>query len=118
MMRALATLLCTLPCTLQADVLICEFTPQTCPAETSCDPFEITINTHHGADTPYFRYDGVTASIMVVPNSEGRSFVTLGTDDREVVSLFNGFDAIHTRHYTVDRVPTALTSTGRCTSFW
>lgn len=115
--------LCALPCIalpsiVRADVLICEFTPQNCPAETSCEPFDITINTHHGADTPYFDYGGVSASIMVVPNSSDRSFVTLGADDREVISLFNGFDAIHTRHYTIDRVPTAQTSTGNCTSFW
>lgn len=108
-----------LPTLVQANVLICEFTPQTC-ATTSCDPFTITINTHHGADTPQFEYDGTTASIVQIPDgaAQAQSFVTLGHADREVITLFNGFDAIHTRHFTLDDIPTAQTSTGRCTSFY
>lgn len=50
--------------------------------------------------------------------TEGPGFLTRGHADREINRLFNGFNAIHIGHFTVDRQPTAQTSTGRCTSFY
>lgn len=116
MIRA-AAIVFALSAPAQADVLICEFTPQDCE---TCEDFTITINTHHGADTPRFEYGGVDASIMEVPEGgvDAPSFLTLGAADREIITLFNGFDAIHTQHYTEDSVPMARTAIGRCTSFY
>lgn len=103
-----------------ADVLICDFTPTACLPGISCDPFRITIDTHHGVDAPMFDYDGTTSPIRLVPDeyAEAPSYVTLGHGAREIVTLFNGFDAIHTRHFTDNTQPIAQTAFGRCTSFY
>lgn len=50
--------------------------------------------------------------------TEGISFPTRGHADREIITLFNGFHAIHTGHFTIDGQPAAQTSTGHCTSFY
>lgn len=117
MIRALGLIFIVLPAIAQADVLICEFTPLHC---SECEEFTITINTHHGAHTPQFEYRGTTASIQVIPegSAAAQSYVTLGHTDREIITVFDGFDAIHTRHYTDDDTPTAQTATGRCASFY
>lgn len=115
MIRALGLIFVVLPAMAQTDVLICEFTPL---HFSECEEF--TINTHHGADTPQFEYRGTTASIQVIPegSAAAQSYVTLGHADREIITVFNGFDAIQTRHYTDNDTPTAQTATGRCTSFY
>ena len=96
MIRALPLLLIALPA--QADVLICGFAP----------------------DAPLFDFGGHSIPIRVVPEEgvEAPSYVTLGHGDREIITLFNGFDAIHTRHFTYAGAPASQTTIGRCTSFY
>lgn len=118
-MRGLFLALLLLPSVAKADVLICYFTPTTCPPETSCEPFTLTINSHHGADAPYIDYGGVSASVTIVPEErvDAPSYVTLGHGDREVITLFSGRNALHTRHYLSGDVPSVQSSTGSCYSF-
>ena len=110
-----------MPMGAQADVLVCDFTPTNCPPGASCDAFMVTIDTHHALEAPLFDFGGHLVPIVQVPEGavEAPTYVTLGHADREFITLFNGFDAIHTRHYTTtDHAPTAQTSVGQCVSFW
>ena len=118
-MRGLVLAFLLLPQAAQADVLFCFLTPTSCPDETSCDEFMVTVDSHHSADAPYIDYGGVRASVLIVPErgADATSYVTLGHADREIITLFSGGDALHTRHYLLDDVPTAQTSTGSCYSF-
>lgn len=119
-MIRLALLVWLTPLSSQADVLICELTPTVCLPGISCDPFRITIDTHHGVEAPMFDYDGTTSPIRLVPDeyAEAPSYVTLGHSAREIITLFDGFDAVHTRHFTHNGQPIAQTAFGRCTSFY
>ena len=118
MIRIATLLLLSSP--VHADVLICGFTPTDCAPGVLCEPYEVTINTHHGAEAPMFDFGGHIVPIRVIPDDgvEAPSYITLGHGDRELITLFNGFDAIHTRHFTLNGQPAAQTTIGRCTSFY
>lgn len=119
-MKYLALIAAALATPAHADVLICDFTPQACPMGVSCAPFSVIIDTHHATDAPFFSYNGHTAPITVVPDdlADGaQSYVTLGHSDREIITLFQGFDAIHTRHFMMEDQPVAVSATGTCIPF-
>lgn len=117
-MKILLAALLLLPATARAHVPICAFTPEARAAGTSCAPVEITIDTHHGPDTPHFAYGGTTAPITAIPDETvpAPNSVTPGHGDRDIVTLFNGVGAIHTRHVTLDGRPATISAPGRRTS--
>lgn len=87
------------PTLVHSDVVIFTFTPQDCTAGISCAPFQITIDTHHTPIGPVFDYGGTTAPIRQIPidGAAAQSYVTLGHADREVLTMFDGDYALHTR---------------------
>lgn len=98
--------------------LVCLFTPE-CERDVLCDPASFTVEIAPIDHEPglWFVYDGILAPVrdLTPEGASLQSFITLGSVDREIISVFETGEAIHTRHYyRPGRGPHAIQSFGQC----